>query len=486
MMRLCYWCKIVRKSLFPLVCLFQILLCSCSSEAGVSGDNDAADPDMEQVFYVAVESAGELFEVNDDGIVSFSRRPITSVTPKQTFDRLVLVIMENALPAKVVYRKEFNNWSSTDNKTSIPWSNEEGKGRYAEVRLKGSDCLSDDKSYMVYAVGYQSGTYSGYEPFKGVRVGDNFTRTEVVDAPMGVEIEEIFAGAGIFSVVDGKLVTRLDADSEYSDALVILRRQLAGTFGYFTHIPAMIDNVAVSKLRLVSTKRNNSLILGGFRSVEDPLNFVKENVINGMSPMDDYDTCLDGSDIPDAFTVYEIDLSKWFPGNTVDSRLPLDKNGDGFLDSGDSNWRINNERYPEGTVSLAEGTVFGDSFWFPLVMTANDINSNAPTFQMQIISADNKILKHWDVLLRDLEDDGEPRTIVSLPDGTEGRTHVEVVESSDTEMSYSVVRNRLYSMGEKNFAQDYGEDEPLNLGDAGVLVLDARHEWRIFDTVIFN
>lgn len=461
-----------------------IVVSSCSSES--SGMSNNSGNDKEQLFYVAVESAGELFEVNDDGIESVSRRPITSVTPKQTFDKLTLIVIENAIPAKVVYKKSFNNWSSTDNKTSIPWSNDEGQGRYAEVKLKGSECLEDDKSYMVYAVGYQSGTYSGFEPFRGINVGDNFTYTEVVDAPHGVEIEEIFAGAGIFSVIDGKLMTRLDAESDYSDALVILRRQLAGTFGYFSHIPVAFNDTPVAKLRLVSTKRNRSLILGGFRSVEDPLNFVKENVVNGMTPMTDYDTFLYGSDSPDAFIVYEIDLSKWFPGNPENDELPFDENNDGYLDANDTNWQINEERYPKGTISLANGTVFGDSFWIPVLMLDEDINYSLPTFQMQLVGANDEILKYWNVLLRDLEDDGEPRTLVSLPDGIEGRTTVEVVESIDTELSYSIIRNRLYTVGEKNFAQNYGEDEPLDLGNADVLVLDAHHEWRIFDTVIFH
>lgn len=461
-----------------------ILLCACSSD--YKEEQNDVESDRRQTFYVAVESEGELFTVNEDPLGSVSRRPITSVTPKQTFDRLTLIVFENAVPAKVVYRKDFYNWSSTDNKTSIPWSNDEGQGRYAEVVLNGSECLNDGKSYMAYAVGYQSGTYSDYEPFSGVKVGDDFFHTEVVDAPVGVIVEEIFAGAGILEVIDGKIMTKLYTDSDYSDGLVILRRQVAGTFGFFTNIPAMIGDTPVAGLRLVSTARNRTAILGGFRSIDDPQNFIKENVVNGMTPLSDYDTFLYGAEKKNAFTVYEIDLSRWFPGNNENPLLPLDENGDGFLGPDDLNWQLDNERYPEGTVSLPRGTVFGDSFMVPLLMTKDDVAKDIPTFQMQLVGCDDRILKYWNVVLRDVEDNSESRTLVTLPDGVEGRTKVEVVDNFDTATCFSIIRNRLYTMGEKNLSQNYGEDEPLDLGNAEILVLDARHEWRIFDTVIFD
>lgn len=458
---------------------FVFYACSLNEEDYEEGNSSG---NMKQFFYVAVESEGELFSVNED----ISRNPITSVTPKQTFDSLIVIVFENSVPANVVYRKDFGNWSNSDNKTSIPWSSENGQGRYAMVELTGDECLEDGKSYMAYAVGYQSGTYNNYRPFKDVSVGHNFFHTEVVDAPTGENVEEIFAGAGILSVIDGKIMTKIDSDSEYSEGLVILRRQVSGTFGYFTNVPVEIDNSPVSKLRLVSTKRNKTVILGGFRSIDDPLNFIKQNVVNGMTALDDYDSHLYGSKTDNAFTVYEIDLGKWFPGNEANPDLPLDQNGDGFLNEKDTNWRLDTERYPVGTVSLPKGTVFGDSFWVPVLMTENDVAESKPTFQMQLIDSNGNILKYWDVILRDLEDDMEQRTLVTLPDGINGRTNVEIVDNYDTETCFSIIRNRLYTMGEKNLSQIYGEDEPLDLDNAEVLVLDARHEWRIFDTVIFN
>ena len=56
---------------------------------------------------------------------------------------------------------------------------------------------------MAYVIGYQSGTYGGYEPFKGVEVGDYYNQTETVTVPNGGHAEEVFAGAEIFLVENG-------------------------------------------------------------------------------------------------------------------------------------------------------------------------------------------------------------------------------------------------------------------------------------------
>ena len=92
----------------------------------------------------------------------------------------------------------------------------------------------------------------------------------------------------------------------------------------------------------------------------------------------------------------------------------------------------------------------------------------------------------WDVALRDFEGTDRNRTLVSLPDGPEGRTLVTHVENLDTETCFSIVRNRLYTMGEKSQSQSYGEDVPVDLSAAGVLVLNANHQWQIQNSIIFN
>ena len=81
-------------------------------------------------------------------------------------------------------------------------------------------------------------------------------------------------------------------------------------------------------LRLVTTLRNRSLIFGGFRSLEDPENFNITRVVNGTGVRTDFDARLAGSEHPDAFTVYDVNLAAWFPGEGDE---PADTNGDGYL-----------------------------------------------------------------------------------------------------------------------------------------------------------
>ena len=465
----------------------SIVLSSCSSDTSSVSDINTEKP-QQQTFTVVVESVGELFEggegVNPGTLAS--RRPISSVTPTQTFDKLALLIIEYASPAKVVYKRTIDNWSNPDNKASYPWSTEEGQGRYATITLTGDECLEEGKNYMAYVIGYHAGTYGGYEPFKDIEVGDYYNHTEVVTVPENGSVDEVFAGAEVFWVKDGIILSQRSSEAEVEHGLMVARRQVAGTFGYFTRIPVTAGGKKVAKLRLVSTKENRTVIFGGFRSVDDNLNFHKDNVINGMNPATDYDSVLAGSLKKDAFSVYEIDLCKWFPGNTENALLPLDANGDGYLDSADTNWQTDEENYPKGTISLPRGTVFGDSFMVSIAMFQDDVDEGIPTFQMQMLDAGGKVIKYWDVVLRNYETAGENRTLVSLPEGVDGRTEIMELENIDTETCFSIVRNRLYTMGEKSQSQNYGEDEPIDLSIANELVLDARHEWQIMNSIIFN
>lgn len=473
-----------RKSYFLCWSLVAATLVSCDADTPGNSGNWS----KEQSFTVVVESVGELFTGSTESVqpTLSTRRPITSVTPTQTFDKLTVLIAEYQSPAKVVFKKTVEDWSNPNNKSSIPWSTDDGQGRYATITLGENSFLEEGKTYIAYAIGYQTGTYGDYEPFRGIEVGDLLDRTETASVPQDGYPEEIFAGAEILFVQDGVILSRLSAEAEAQHGLLVARRQVAGTFGYFTHIPVQIEGQKVSKLRLVSTKQNQTVIFGGFRGLDDSYNFHKDNVINGMNPAVDYDCRLAGSEKKDAFKVYEIELCKWFPGNKEHENLPLDANKDGYLDAKDFNWQIDKVAYPAGTISLAKGSVFGDSFWLPLVMTQEDIESGIPTFQMQLLDETDRILKSWNIVLRDYETAGEDRTLVSLPNGETGRTVISGLENIDTETCFSIVRNRLYTMGEKNQSQNYGEDEPIDLDAADVLVLDSRHEWRIVNSIIFN
>ena len=462
-------------------------LVSCTdSWQGQGGVPGGKLPD--QFFTVAVESSDELFSAGD-GIAPLARtrRPISSVNPAQTFDRMRILIVEYASPAPVIWQTTIDDWSNPDNQASVPWSSATGRGRYATIRLPEHVRLEEDKTYMAYAIGYQTVTYGNYAPFAGVETGGFYRRTEVASVAPGEHPEEVFAGAEIFFVKGGVIRSQRSAEAESENGLLVARRQMAGTFGYFTRIPAVVGGVEVATLRLVASRCNRSVIFGGFRGVDDAFDFLKDNVINGTEPRTDCDARLDGSQRDDAFTVYAIGLNRWFPGNEADDRLPLDANGDGWLDEADANWQTDAEQYPAGTISLPPGTVFGDRFLIATAMTRAEVEADLPTFQLQLLDAVGRIVKHWDVTLRDPDPEADSdRTLVSLPDGPEGRTRITRLENVDTERCFSIVRNRLYTVGEKSQSQSYGEDHPVDLSAARELVMDARHEWQIANFIIFD
>lgn len=452
------------------------------SEATGSGETVAAT----QQITVKVESVGESPAAASR---ADAHRPRPSIGPLQDFDRLALVIID-AESAQIIYKTELDHWSATDNTVSNPYVEDGVRGRKAVLTLPRRSLLADGKSYIVYAVGYPSQAYGNYVPFAGAGEGGRLDATEVLTLPEGELPDEVFAGAEMLHVRDGKVLTQPASEAPLQDAVVTLRRQVAGTFGYFTRIQATYvqpDGVlrTAKYLRLVGSRANRSIILGGFRSMEDPENFNRENVINGYRARTDYDATLAGTDTPNAFVLYEIDLARWFPGEAGSNGLPLDKNGDNYLDGKDDNWQMDAETYPDNVLRLQAGTVFGDRFLIASAMYEADIESGLPTFQLQLTDETGHILQYWDVLLREEDMLHATRTIVSLDD--EGKRTVVTTETNpETEYCYSIVRNHLYAMGEKTHSQSYGEDEPIALADARELVVDVDNGWEAAGTIIFQ
>ena len=436
-----------------------------------------------QSFTLRVESVGEAsYPVETRANAG---RPLFSTASKQAIDRVEFLILKYGTTAEVVYRGCVDRWSDTDNQTSATYTDGINLGRQVEIVLKGDDLLEDGQTYVVYGVGYHTDSYGGYEPFPGVKVGDSFARTESVTVPSDEAADEIFAGAELLRVENGEIRISPNSYSEEGVGTVILRRQVGGTFGYFTHIPTTVTkdgvNRRVATLRLVTTRRNKTAILAGFRSMEDPENFAQENVINGTTPRTDYDACLDGSTVNDAFVVYDISLAKWFPG---DGDLPLDANGDGYLDREDENWQMDTSRYPDNTIKLRRGSVFGDSFLIASAMYDADIQGGLPTFQMQMLDIEGRILRSWNVLLRERLAFQETRTLVSLD--ANGTVVITTEPNPETEYCYSLVRNHLYAMGSKANDFSNGGDAPVDLAATDTLVVDVQNEWGGGDLIYFN
>lgn len=87
-------------------------------------------------------------------------------------------------------------------------------------------------------------------------------------------------------------------------------------------------------------------------------------------------------------------------------------------------------------------------------------------------------------IVRDEAELSATRTIISLDD--RGRAIVTTGDNPETALTYSIYRNNIYTLGDKNNDQIYGEDEPLDLSAGSVLVMDVNPEWEALEAIIFN
>lgn len=98
-----------------------MLLSACSDSSSLDAEGQNGKP-LQQTFTVAVESVGELFEggegVNPATVTS--RRPISSVTPTQTFDKLSILIVEYQSPARWYIKRRLKTGVIRITKQAIP------------------------------------------------------------------------------------------------------------------------------------------------------------------------------------------------------------------------------------------------------------------------------------------------------------------------------------------------------------------------------
>ena len=146
-------------------------------------------------------------------------------------------------------------------------------------------------------------------------------------------------------------------------------------------------------------------------------------------------------------------------------------NSDGYLDGKDTNWQVDGEKYPDSSIKLQKGSVFGDCFWVASAVEPNNAANDASTLQMQLLDETGQVLKHWDVSLQEKAALQATRTVITL-DGN-GRTILSTETTPETERCFSIVRNRLYAMGTKSRSQSHDGDEPIDLSKADKLVVDV-------------
>ena len=204
-----------------------------------------------------------------------------------------------------------------------------------------------------------------------------------------------------------------------------MKRQVAGTYGYFTNIPAKGPKDEVAKtLRLVAVAKNKDVVLDGFD---------KGNAVNGKASADDESGVFFNDGTTKGFVVYSINLDSWFTAG--------DDSEDGLLNADDT-WVAG---ITESGVTFKDGSVFGGKFLVPF----SAVESASNSLQLQLLDGSGNILRYWNVNLAASQED-----VIDITAG-ESAAADELSTSS-----YSVLRNHLYTLGMRKAGDNGGDDDP--------------------------
>lgn len=448
---------------------------SCSNEDEIINEGENTE--------VATGEQVIVLDMQDTDVLSTKSRPLYSTENKGaenvTDVQLFVFEMDNPNGTRTLKNiLTINDWN-----LAVDYD----YGRKYTLKLTGDDKLAKGKSYTIVAVGQDQDTQtvapfiiageSGGQRFPNLimnnfsdnvwnpntTAGSNFLDTEAVESS---SVAEIFSGSSVpFTVSE-------TGDGGFS-ATVLLKRQVAGVIGYFNRIPAWVVSADDSKahastayVRLVSSNRNNQVDLTYNLDVQtdDATNGTKtESEVNGFSATAVAKDAVFGvgevSRASNAYTLYEIDLSKWFKKNTTVGEYwdatTIIKTEDGETLSVPllgANW---SNGINSGNVNpkVQTNSVLAGQFVIPF-----NKQGEYGTLQLQLLDSAKNVIRVWDVKL-------DTKSIA---------------EGKDTEKDYNIYRNHLYQIGQRG-AGDTGEgggpDEPQPLDKDQILTIKINDQW---------
>lgn len=489
---------------------------SCSKDEVVNNNTGVETPvaEGEQEIILQVANTG-------DELTSRAGRPLYSAEAKQNIDNVFIMIVNSE--GTVVNTNLIENWMqvSADYSTN-------GHGKQYTWKLSGKDVLTAG-DYFVYAIGYSNKSSYVY--------GTNETIADYVDAMTAtsasfakfkaklanIKAEEFFAGEiATISVGDGG---EFDLTANQTANVLTLHRQVTGVTGYYINVPtttvenrgdvlkALVHetngatnkttyNEAIKdyKLRLVSSNCSNEIVAAAFNSRFTTTGENIDYVVNGHAVETiTADAGFKGEESQTRYTVYEIKLGDWFPNGDV--------NGDGILGEEDYKLDADNWRKPTSmgneVVGFQPGSVFGAEFLIPFLKTANTktlelqlvgkaVKTNSDDSNKLEADGSETILRTWNINLASDDDqlgkDPQNGRKVYTVDWTATKDALTAYEPkkvdgeayAETRESYSLVRNHLYSVGEKGTDEwDPDTDEPEDLSKGQSLILKVNDNWEL-------
>ena len=474
--------------------LFVSALAACTSETPNPADGGNA-ADETQKLVINLSDGG-------DRLTTRAGRPLHSSEPGQWVQHVTLYVTNEQ---GIVLQKEIDEhvWAN-----AVDYSN----GKQLEVTFRateGEQLPAGD--YTVYAVAFSKKTDYRIIPepnsnpeINAIEDGQinpllvqpfDFTNNFSAVLNSGVaDAEEIFAGVAkvtATTVVENNcLVPTQEGETAVYEKkevpFITLNRQVAGTIGYFTNIPATVNGIAPTKIRLVAANRSDKVWFTSMIGGETENNNVSW-VINGSQsatlPKNAY---YYGSDKTtyDAYEIYSIDLSKWFKFGGTSGRATFtacDLNNDGYVGQEDADKYIedtskklsdfweNPNSTTEHPQQLMPGSVFAGRFLIPFSLV-----SGKETFELQLLGNETgkpeQILKSWRVKVS--ADGKHDVTDVEVPTGV-------IVPAADQDYVYNIYRNHMYSIGKKTADGAIEGDDPADLNTAQDLIITVNSQWQI-------
>lgn len=475
---------------------------SCSNEDEIINEGENSE--------VATGEQVIVLDMQDTDVLSTKSRPLYSTENKgaENVTDVKLMIFEHQVGTQMKLSQVISipNWNQI--------STEYDYGNKLTIKLGtdyGSEKLQTDKTYTIYAVG-QDATTQTPAPFtvnsgntiadlaigKGLtenmtwngdtEVGKGFVTTDGISyEDAAANINKPQAVSEIYSGISQPVEIKLDGGFSAS---VLLKRQVAGVLGYFNRIPAWVKNAkdnghkSVRYIRLIASNRNTSVDLTnkmGVQTDDATGSSNVESIVNGFSVTEGVNNSMDakykGSSVNDAYTIYEIDLSKWFTHSLGDD--DFDGSTEYWANNGntsyDVDWKDNygtdvpmlgintsawyNPYNPantgKGSVIVEENSVLAGEFVIPF-----EKNPQSKTFELQLLdSTKTEVLKAWDVNLDEMS-----------------RTDV------DQEKFYNIYRNHLYQIGKRGDGDDPDNpgtdpDKPQPLDKDQELTIKINDQW---------
>lgn len=450
----------MKKGMFFALAASSLLFSACSSDDAVvstEGQNEAV-----QQIVLQVASSG-------DGLTTRAGRPLYSSQALQTIQN-VRVLIYNSKTNEIVKDAKLN-WKES--------SKYDNHGRQLTLTYKGDDRLGEG-SYKVMAVGYSDNSdYTYALDVTGASLtGKTYSDITATLKEGKKDAEEVFAGDANLKIGVDKNITNFTS-GEKNGVAVTLHRQVAGSFGYFSNIPAKVGEKTAATLRLVVRDKNDKLTFDNFNSsftANGATGSTIKYYVNGSTSTGAALATTDKfSNGDNGYVLYSIDLKTWFP--------QLDENGDGVLNAQDASWK----RPDNVKTQVVKGSVFGSNFVIPFKYT-----EGKSTMELQLLDADGNIIKHW---------------TVSIPESDLNKVAANGVTDADASI-FNVVRNHMYNLGVKTSTgttttpdpsnptpdpkpdpkptPDPGKDEPEDLTKSQNLILKVNDNWEAIHKLVLG